>query len=123
MMNKKKNLYTFSPQSKKDLKSISEGYESTKFINKIYTSKTKRKFKTRDKQKNIKVKNIVNLKDISINQSHYYNTSKSFNNSNYISYSITDSVNEKYCKLPSHTILNYMDEEKFNILEEDWIII
>jgi len=109
----------------KERKSITDGYEKTKYLNNNYTSKSIRNIKTRDGNKNKnnnKNKNYVSKKE---------NTYKENNGSLNYSIELDDksvkdlsaSVENKYCSIPENNIDAIVDKAIDIKMEDEWIVV
>lgn len=112
-LNKTNNSYPLHNKSLKEKKEILNGYESTKYLTKQYTSKSKRHLKTRDKSG----KRRTSKK---IKENYNYDVNKMIDKD--ISYKLTESLKEKYCKTPELTFSLIM-KNKIEELNDEWIII
>jgi hypothetical protein len=113
IINKNKNSYSLNINSLKERKEILNGYESKKYLNKQYTSKTKRHLKTRDKSS--KKKNTKKYKNN--NQINTNIIDEPPNNN-----TLTKSLEEKYCKIPE-LIFSSIVSYKLDQIHDEWIII
>jgi hypothetical protein len=109
VLNKYNNSFPVNTNSLKERKEILNGYVSPKYLNKQYTSKSKRHLKTRDKSS--KRKPAKNFKG----------TTLALNIENSSSEDDT-SQEEDYCKTPELTFSTILDH-KLNELKNEWVII
>ena len=125
-----KKSYPLFQNTFKERKNILDGYESKKYLNKTYTSKSKRNLRTRDGNKlsryNAKKKGQVSSINLSTE------LSKSLENNMELEKSIlTKSMEERYCNIPSNNIDNHLSIalDKFIInkldkqLENEWTVL
>ena len=113
---KKKGMHKIFKNTKNEHTNIINGYDSKKYLNKIYTSKTKRNIKTRDKHSN-----KITIKNYKIN----YNTDNELYNSLSLSdTSLTNSLKEIYCNIKDNTLEDYISIEIMDNLDKsDWTFI
>ena len=102
--------YPLNNLSLKEYKSIKDGYESKKYLNKNYTSKSRRKLKTRDKSS--KKKNIKKNKN--------YNNDCSIILSN--SEELTQSI-EEICNKPTDLTFSSIIRNKLDTDNDQWVIL
>jgi len=113
ILNKNNNSFPLNKNSLKEKKEILNGYESKKYLNKQYTSKSKRHLKTRDKSS--KRRTVKKFKEdhregmVDVPESDK-------------SYTLTESLVDKYCKTPELTFSSIMND-KLQQLDDEWIII
>ena len=113
ILNKNNNSYLLNTNSLKEKKEILNGYESKKYLNKQYTSKSRRHLKTRDKSS----KRRLSKKYKEDNEEIIIKLSESDECND-----LTKSLEEKYCKTPELTFSSIIDK-KIQEIKDEWIII
>ena len=112
-LSKNNNSFPLNNNSLKEKKEILNGYESTKYLNKKYTSKSKRHLKTRDKSS--KRKNVKKIKE------DYLEDIIDLPDSDKID-TLSESLIDKYCT-KSELTFSFIMNNKLQELDDQWIII
>jgi hypothetical protein len=120
VLNKTKFSYPIYKNTTSEYKNIIHGYDSSKYLTKTFTSKTKQHIKTRDRTKNKKQKKNTNKMDNNI-----ANIELNISNTTYDDMSVkklSDSLHQKYCNVSNLTLSSFIDlDTKINL--DDWVMI
>ena len=125
-----KKSYPLFQNTFKERKNILEGYESKKYLNKTYSSKSKRNLRTRDGNK-LSRYNAKKQRQVSSNNVLTELCKSLENNMDLEKSNLTKSIEERYCNIPSNNIDNHLSIalDKFIInkldkqLENEWTVL
>ena len=115
-----KQSYPIFNNTLKEMKSIAAGYEKKKYLNKNYTSKSKRHIKTRDGNKCSKY-NTKKQKQ-SCNKENTIDLVNSTELNNKSIKNLTASIENRYCSIPNNKINDIVEEALDKKMEGEWIV-
>jgi hypothetical protein len=115
-----KQSYPIFNNTLKERKSINEGYEKKKYLNKNYTSKSKRHIKTRDGNKCSKYNTKKQKQSCNKENTRDLVNSPELNNKSIKK--LTASVENRYCSIPNNKINDIVEEALDKKMEGEWIV-
>tara|TARA_Y100000768_G_C23972339_1_gene681203 strand:+ start:1086 stop:1448 length:363 start_codon:yes stop_codon:yes gene_type:complete len=116
--NNSKQSYPIFNNTLREHKSIIEGYEKKKYLNKNYTSKSKRNIKTRDGNKCSK----YNTKKQSCYKENNGDLINSIEDNTNSVKNLTSSIENRYCSIPNNKINDIVEEILDKKIEDEWIV-